>query len=190
MEQECEDHFVKNTIRLPDGRFQVKWPFIASPTLLGDSYKAALSRWMSMERKLLADHHLAADYHEQLDDYLKRNQLEPIPASEMNKRPHSSTTTKMRIVFDASAKTSPGKSINALLAPGPVIQAPLFNQLLNFAVAAESAESSRHDCRHRPNVPPGTRGSRGARPGPYYVAQGPQGTHTVLPTHLDSFRIC
>lgn len=142
-EQACEDHFVKTTVRLPDGRYQIKWPFHQSPQLLGSSYKAALSRWLSMERKLINDPKLAAEYHGQLEDYLTQGHLEIIPQQELYKKPHfwiphhavfkeSSTTTKMRIVFDASAKSSSGKSINSLLSVGPVIQAPLFDQLIRF----------------------------------------------------------
>lgn len=142
-EQAVEDHFVKNTVRLPNGRFQIKWPFSASPSLLGSSYQPALRRWLAMERRLQADPKLANDYHGQIEDYIKKGHLEPVPAEDLYKTPHfyiphhavfkaSSTTTKIRIVFDASAKSSSGRSVNAILSPGPVIQAPLFDQLLRF----------------------------------------------------------
>jgi len=39
----------------------------------------------------------------------------------------SSTTTKFRVVFDASAKTTNGKSLNDLMMVGPIIQYSLVN---------------------------------------------------------------
>jgi len=143
MEQQCEDHFPQYTIRLADGRFQVKRLFIAQPTLLGASYKAVLSRCMSMEQKFVQDPVLAAEYHGQIEVYLKHGQLEPILPPEMFIIPHywiphhacfkpSSINTKIRIVFDASARTTSRKSVNNLLAPGPTIALLLFPQLLRF----------------------------------------------------------
>lgn len=41
-------------------------------------------------------------------------------------------TTKLRVVFDASAKSSTGKSLNAIQAIGPVVQSDLFSILLRF----------------------------------------------------------
>ncbi|XP_035218435.1 uncharacterized protein LOC118191710 [Stegodyphus dumicola] len=44
----------------------------------------------------------------------------------------SSTTTKLRVVFDASCKTSNGKSLNSILGVGPKLQRDIFEILLNF----------------------------------------------------------
>ncbi|XP_075221339.1 uncharacterized protein LOC142324296 [Lycorma delicatula] len=38
----------------------------------------------------------------------------------------SSTTTKTRVVFDGSAKTSNGRSLNSILPTGPVVKQDLF----------------------------------------------------------------
>ena len=46
------------------------------------------------------------------------------------KRQHSSSTTKLRIVFDGSAKTTNGLSLNDILLVGPNIQQDLFSILL------------------------------------------------------------
>ncbi|XP_075163022.1 uncharacterized protein LOC142235643 [Haematobia irritans] len=46
-------------------------------------------------------------------------------------RPESSTT-KLRVVFDASTKTSSGKSLNDVLHTGPTLQNDLFAILLRF----------------------------------------------------------
>lgn len=39
----------------------------------------------------------------------------------------SSTTTKLRVVFDGSAKTTNGVALNDILAVGPTIQSELFS---------------------------------------------------------------
>lgn len=43
-----------------------------------------------------------------------------------------STTTKLRVVFDASNKTSNGKSLNDVLMVGPTLQSTLYVILLRF----------------------------------------------------------
>ena len=44
----------------------------------------------------------------------------------------SSSTTKIRIVFDASAKSSTGVSLNDVLVVGPTVHPPLVDVLLRF----------------------------------------------------------
>ena len=47
-------------------------------------------------------------------------------------RKEQSTTTKLRIVFDASAKSATGVSLNDLLLVGPTIHSPLIDVLIRF----------------------------------------------------------
>ena len=44
----------------------------------------------------------------------------------------SSTTTQLRVVFDSSAKTKSGASLNDQLLVGPTVRAPLIDVLLRF----------------------------------------------------------
>ncbi|GFX71743.1 uncharacterized protein TNCV_4131891 [Trichonephila clavipes] len=46
----------------------------------------------------------------------------------------SSPTTKLRVVFDASCKTTNGTSLNSLLGVGPKLQRDSFEILLNFRI--------------------------------------------------------
>ncbi|XP_044580471.1 uncharacterized protein LOC123262367 [Cotesia glomerata] len=65
----------------------------------------------------------------------------------------SSTTTKVRVVFDASAKTDKGISLNEVLLTGPTIQDNLFTILLRFrtfvyAMTSDIAQMYRQICIH------------------------------------------
>lgn len=57
-ELECEKSFIQNTIRLPDGRFEVTIPLKDSPDKLGDSYEQALSRFLPLERRFVTSRHV------------------------------------------------------------------------------------------------------------------------------------
>ena len=72
-----------------------------------------------------------------MDEYFDPGHAEPIPISDMKKPPHevfyllmhavykdSSSTTKIRVVFDASAKSDSGVSLNDTLFVGPTVIPP------------------------------------------------------------------
>ncbi|GBP31117.1 hypothetical protein EVAR_77414_1 [Eumeta japonica] len=50
-EEACEQHFVRHTRRLPDGRFCVTLPLKMDPRQLGDSYYIAKKRLDSLEKR-------------------------------------------------------------------------------------------------------------------------------------------
>ena len=70
---------------------------------------------------------------------------EPVPAVDLDKPQHSvfylpmhavkkesSTTTKLRAVFDASTKSTSNVSLNDILLVGPTVHSPLIDVLLRF----------------------------------------------------------
>lgn len=74
-------------------------------------------------------------------EYLNLNYMEEIPPDKEDRKPsyyiphHSvikedSITIKVRVVFDASCKTSTGKSLNDMLMVGPNLQDDLFDIIL------------------------------------------------------------
>jgi Protein of unknown function (DUF1759)/Putative peptidase (DUF1758) len=142
-ERLCETHFVENTTRDSTGRFVVRLPLKQDPTKLGDSYGTSRSRLYQIERRLARDAHLDTQYRHFLDEYENLGQMQEVshpgkPAAPCFYLPHhpvikeSSTSTKVRVVFDASAKTSNGTSLNDMLLVGPTIQQDLMSIVLRF----------------------------------------------------------
>ncbi|KAH1021519.1 hypothetical protein HUJ04_011024 [Dendroctonus ponderosae] len=110
---------------------------------LGESKSIALKRFLSLEKRLSNNKHLKHQYEAFMNEYkdlghmtLKCSLNED--DSIENKSyflPHSavlreSITTKCRVVFDASAKSSTNVSFNDLILVGPTIQQDLFSILL------------------------------------------------------------
>ena len=80
-----------------------------------------------------------------MQEYFDLGHAEPVPTADLEKpekdvfylpmhavNKESSTTTKIRAVFDASAKSSSGVSLNDLLLVGPTVHSSLIDVLLRF----------------------------------------------------------
>ncbi|XP_030759214.1 uncharacterized protein LOC115884703, partial [Sitophilus oryzae] len=139
-EKTCEELFVKSTVRNPDGRFVVQLPFKISPSCLGDSKEIALKRFYSLEKKFQKNPPLKKEYSDFIREYETLGHMTRIDSVD-HEKPHfylphhcvfkeSSTTTKVRVVFDGSSKTSSGFSLNDILCVGPTIQNDLFSIIL------------------------------------------------------------
>lgn len=141
----CENYFAETTTRSKDGRFVVRIPFKNESLSLGDSKKAALSRLKSMENKFLRNPQLKAQYVAFMKEYRELNHMElvnndelEIPDDKCFYLPHhcvlkdDSTTTKLRVVFDGSCKSSSGISLNEKMIIGPKIQDDLLTILIRF----------------------------------------------------------
>lgn len=135
-EEECEQKFLDNHTRdLVTGRYTVSLPFKGNSTPLGKSRFQALSRLFQLEKKLEKKEIYRMQYREVISEYVTMKHMELIfnPREAINGYylPHhavikeSSSTTKLRVVFDASAKTSSGESLNDQLLVGPTIQEDL-----------------------------------------------------------------
>ncbi|XP_062540962.1 uncharacterized protein LOC134209004 [Armigeres subalbatus] len=143
-EQLCEQHFVEHTTRDKSGKFVVRLPFLLDPQKLGESRQIAERRLHYIERKLDRNPELKAEYHAFMREYVALGHMSlAIGKNAANKSvylPHhcviksTSTTTKCRVVFDASSKTTSGQSLNDILMCGPVIQDSLINILLRFRI--------------------------------------------------------
>lgn len=138
-DQICEELFVKNTIRLDSGRFQVSMPLKESPEVLGDSFALAKRCFFNLERRFRKQPTLKQMYSEFIQEYATLGHLTEIERPPNgNFLPHhpvlreKSETTKLRTVFNGSARTTSGKSLNDIQYVGPVVQNDLLSILLRF----------------------------------------------------------
>lgn len=126
-----------------DGRYIVKLPRIPNPPQLGKSRNLAVRRFEQNEKSLDRKGR-AAEFNAALSEYVQLEHAEIVPDKEMT-LPHyylpvhgvfksSSTTTKVRPVFDASAPTSTGVSLNDILLQGPNLYPLLSDILLKFRI--------------------------------------------------------
>ncbi|GFU50593.1 integrase catalytic domain-containing protein [Trichonephila clavipes] len=113
----CEEHFVSTYKRDKTGRFIVRLPIKENAeTLLGYSKENAIKR---------LNGHMEEIKNETLD---KINYY--IPHHSVYKP--EKTSTPLRVVFDASAKTTSGFSLNSILLNGGIIQQDLFSIVSRF----------------------------------------------------------
>ncbi|GFU56343.1 integrase catalytic domain-containing protein [Trichonephila clavipes] len=134
-EQFVETHFQNTYACNSDGRFVVKLPFYKSNSELGDSKPAAISRLLAMERKFKNNPDFEKQYKEFMNEYESLGHMSLVnsrshTSKDQNFLPHhavikpSSPTTKLRVVFDASCKTT-----NGLLSPCTVFMKIFYQKL-------------------------------------------------------------
>ena len=155
-EAHCEKHFDATTTRDSTGRFYVRLPFKADGHSLGQSRASAKKRFINLKNKLKRDNLLKVRYSDFVNKFLKLGHLEKVLDGELDNANHYymphhcvlkdvSTTTKLRVVFDTSAKTTTGLSLNDCLMVGPKLQDDQFCILIRFrffkvALSAEVAK--------------------------------------------------
>ncbi|XP_063921279.1 uncharacterized protein LOC135136082 [Zophobas morio] len=138
----CETHFGENYARSSHGQFIVKFPFMEN-TQLGNSYDMALNRYLGLERKLGKNPSLKEAYVGFMNEYLNLGHMEPaaikhLEGDNIYYLPHHAvfkntiSGPKIRVVFDASAPTSNGLSLNDISLTGPTLQQDLFSILCRF----------------------------------------------------------
>ncbi|XP_055585069.1 uncharacterized protein LOC129737925 [Uranotaenia lowii] len=141
-ELRCEEHYVQTVERGNDGRYTVSLPQNENGfETVGESRDIAMRRLQSIERRHLREPELRQEYNKFMQEYRELGHMHKVhinPADDKKRcyLPHhpvvkqSSTTTKVRVVFDASCRTSTGRSLNDALLCGPVIQDDLRSLIL------------------------------------------------------------
>lgn len=133
---------VKNSMKYQDGRYQVAIPWKEDPSNLPENYNMALKRLKNTEKWLAKDLELSGAYSNVILQYLAKKYIRKVPKEEPRPScvwylPHFSVlrpdkpVTKIRIVFDASAK-SREVSLNDVMLQVPKLQQDLNNILLRF----------------------------------------------------------
>ncbi|CAG4957932.1 unnamed protein product [Colias eurytheme] len=130
--------FQNNTGRLCSGRFVTRLPFLPSRPPLGQSRMLAEKRLASMERRMKRDSAFRTKYVEFMQEYLE---LGHMSISNFDWRsqehyfiPHHAVFKggKIRVVFDGSAPSSNGVSLNQCLHSGPKLHRDIGDILTNF----------------------------------------------------------
>lgn len=138
----CENAFIKSIRQGPDGRFIVKLPFKRDPNTLGDSRKIAEKRFLHLEKQLEKHPEIKKQYISFMQEYESMGHMKPIALQDVADvryyMPHhfvlrpESSTTRLRVVFDASCRTTSNVSLNEILMVGPTVQNDLFSISLRF----------------------------------------------------------
>ena len=137
-------HFDHHHSQTDDGRFIVPLPKKSPTPRIGESRSQAVRRFQSLERSL----HSKKQFSELsvvMGEYFDQNHAELVPTADLENPVHkvfylplqvvrkeSSSTTKLRAVFDASAASSTGISLNDTLLVGPTVHSSLISVLLRF----------------------------------------------------------
>ena len=144
-EQRVEEHFAQTHEYLKEERrYRVALPKTLGDMTLGDSRGRALFRAQSNEKSLIKKKRWT-EFQEVMNEYVTLKHAIAVRPQDINSPPSShyympvhsviketSTSTKVRAVFDASAPSATGISLNDLLAVGPTLQPTLVNTLLRF----------------------------------------------------------
>lgn len=155
-EEHCEAHFINTFSRSSTGKYIVRLPIVPSPKPLGESINVALRCLKSMLKRLSKDPKLDKLYKDFMSEYevlghmrLAPDALTNIESSKIWEErtskqsdspiyylPHhgvlreQSLSTKLRVVFNGSAQTSSGFSLNDILHTGAKLQLDIFDVLL------------------------------------------------------------
>lgn len=134
----------KNTITFRDGRYYVSWPWRKNQDVLPSNYGLALGSFSSCLKRLSNEPELLRKYNDVLMEQLDKGIIEIVDDTIETGRiqhyiPHhpvltpQKLSTKLRIVYNASAKTSKNScSLNDCLYRGPVLLPDLSGILLRF----------------------------------------------------------
>lgn len=139
-EKLCESYFVQTHNRLEDGKYEVRLPLKQSTNVLGDSSKAALRIFKSLETRLNRTPELKRKYVEFMQDYEDKGHM--VTSSSLTlppEKPHYFLPhhevlrdDKIRVVFNGSAVTTTGLSLNSILLPGEKLQNDIPDIIMGF----------------------------------------------------------
>ncbi|XP_065078147.1 uncharacterized protein LOC135701316 [Ochlerotatus camptorhynchus] len=136
-ETACEEYFRRTVSRTPEGRYIVSLPLKEDILAnLGDNRRTAIRRFRLLQGQLTRNDELCQQYRDFMDEYEQLGHMELVQDYQQPQHPsyhlphhavirEDSTTTKVRVVFDASCRTPNGPSLNDALMVGPIVQEDL-----------------------------------------------------------------
>ena len=136
--------FEKN-LSFKDGKYLVHLPWKEQHGLLPDNFENCVARLSSQLKRLRKDPEILKEYDSVIQDQLQSGIIEQVDCAKrpdvgrVHYLPHHGVTrrdflsTKLRVVFDASAKPSSNSpSLNKCLYSGTALTPTIFNVLLRF----------------------------------------------------------
>ena len=125
--------FKENVTRQEVGRYEVNFPWIPGRKPSDTNEVQSRKHLLNVNRKLIQNHELKEEYDNIIKEQLSKGIVEAAPVKPTGDRvfymPHkpvvrqNAVTTKVRMVFDTSAKPHPlADSINYLMFTGPPLQ--------------------------------------------------------------------
>lgn len=146
-QKRCEQHFIDTYQRLDSGRYMVRYPFDDGPPIsIGNSFDKCrvildrvLKRLLKIPLILKQYKAFIAEYEElghmrpvKLDSFSDSNQVVYLPHHCVIRE--SSSTTKLRVVFNASSLTSNNTSLNSHSLVGPSLLNDIVSILLRWRI--------------------------------------------------------
>lgn len=134
--------FIEDKIVFNGERYEARLPWVHDNVTLDSNYNGALSRFKTLVNKLTKNSKLL-EYDDVMCDYFRNDCAERVCEKESGKAyymPHrpvyreEKDTTKVRIVFDASAHAQGLPSLNDVLDSGENLVPELLRVLLNFRI--------------------------------------------------------
>ena len=132
---------VESTLSFENQMYRVGIPWKSDTRALPDNYEMALRRLENTEKWLKKSPDVAQAYNNCIEQYVQKGYVAKVQEQKRSTSrwylPHfpvlrpDKDTTKVRIVFDASASYE-GHSLNDLIHQGPKLQRELFDVLLRF----------------------------------------------------------
>ena len=143
MEDQMAFEIISRQLQYANGHYEL--PLLwKSAAILPDSYPMAVRRLQSLKKKrLIKDPDLHRRYTNQIKSNIQMGHAEKVPMQELSSGikqwyiPHQPVvnpkkTEKVRIVYDCTAASSNGKTLNGFLMKGPDLMNSLVGVLLRF----------------------------------------------------------
>ncbi|XP_044586009.1 uncharacterized protein LOC123266046 [Cotesia glomerata] len=141
LDTQCEDHYVSTHSRNSEGRYVVRIPLSSDVSQLGDSRHTAYRCLLRLLKRLDSNELLKQRYFDFMQEYETLGHMVSVPKDDPEPQhvyylPHhgvlreQSTSTKLRVVFNGSYKTTTQVSLNDIQYTGPKTQRDIIDVLL------------------------------------------------------------
>ncbi|XP_066911546.1 uncharacterized protein [Clytia hemisphaerica] len=132
----------EQSIQFENGRYKVQLPEKEEHEILADNYKQSQIRLKGIWKKFPTNKELFESYNYIINEQKSKHVIETAPDETLTEKTHylphrpvvdeRRSTTKVRMVYDASSKEKGCASLNEILETGPNLATKLFDTLLKF----------------------------------------------------------